>query len=258
MKYDRHWKMKQLFLQKKSLTNKELCDAFSISVETVRRDLAFLEKEGVIRRVYGGAILTYDNIMPESMQEWNTRVTQHLRQKQQIAAELLHCIPDNSTIALDSGTSILEVAKLLHQKKNLSILTNSIHIAVELSSNTGHMVYFIGGMIKKNEMITAGFLSLDFLEYFSHIDLAIVSADGFSVAKGISDHSVEMGTLKAAMVEKADRVFAVMDSSKFASTAFYRVCGIDKLNLVATDAGAPAQMLEALRSTGIEVLVAKP
>ena len=67
MKYDRHWQMKQQFLQKKQISNKELCEMFSISIETVRRDLNILEKEGVIRRVYGGAVLADDNIMPESM-----------------------------------------------------------------------------------------------------------------------------------------------------------------------------------------------
>ena len=65
MKYDRHWQMKQEFLKKRQISNKELCETFSISIETVRRDLSLLEQEGVIRRVYGGAVLADDNIMPE-------------------------------------------------------------------------------------------------------------------------------------------------------------------------------------------------
>ena len=88
MKYDRHWQMKQQFLQKKQISNKELCEMFSISIETVRRDLNILEKEGVIRRVYGGAVLADDNIMPESMQAWNVREAHNLPQKQAMAQAL--------------------------------------------------------------------------------------------------------------------------------------------------------------------------
>lgn len=255
MKYDRHLRMKQLFLQNKKMTNKELCEIFSISIETVRRDLHLLEKEGVIRRIYGGAVLADDNIMPESMQVWNTRVTRNLQQKQAIAQELVKRIPDNCTIALDSGTSLLELAKLLGAKENLSILTNSFHIAAELSANTSHMVYFVGGAIKRGELITTGFLANDFLSYFSHIDLAIVSADGFKVSEGISDHSVEMGTLKRSMIEKADKVYADIDSSKFSDGAFYKVCSSAKMDLLVTDIGAPQKALDELRAMGVEVCV---
>ena len=215
MKYDRHWQMKQEFLKKRQISNKELCETFSISIETVRRDLSLLEQEGVIRRVYGGAVLADDNIMPEVMQAWDTRVIHNLPQKQAMAQAILQYIPDNSTIAIDSGTSALEIAKLLGSKKNLSILTNSIRTAAELSANTDHMVYMIGGAIKRDELISTGFLASDFLSYFSHIDLALISADGFIVSEGISDYSVEMGTLKTSMIDKADKVFACIDSSKF-------------------------------------------
>lgn len=254
MKYDRHWQMNQQFLQKKQISNKELCEMFSISIETVRRDLNILEKEGVIRRVYGGAVLADDNIMPESMQAWNAREAHNLPQKQAMAQALLRYIPDNSTIAMDSGTSILEIARLLGSKKNLSILTNSVRTAAEISTGTGHMVYMIGGAMKKDEMITTGFLATDFLSYFSHVDIALISADGFTVSEGISDYSVEMGTLKAAMIEKADKVYACVDSSKFSAGAFYKVCAADRLDLLVTDAGTPRQPLDELRAMGVQVV----
>lgn len=254
MKYDRHQQMKQLFLKQKNVTNKELCETFSISIETVRRDLSLLEKEGVIKRVYGGAILASDNIMPESMPPWATRSSRFQPIKRAIAREVIKWIPDNSTIALDSGTTVLEVAKLLHEREKLTILTNCMHTALELSAGSNHMVYFIGGAIKRDEMITTGFLAADFLEYFSHIDIAVLSGDGFSVSEGMSDYSVEMGTIKSSIIEKSDKVYACIDSSKFSVNAFYKVCSIDKLDMIITDNRIPEDALSALRSANVQVV----
>ena len=150
----------------------------------------------------------------------------------------------------------MEIAKLLGIKKNLSILTNSIRTAAELSANTDHMVYMIGGAIKRDELISTGFLASDFLSYFSHIDLALISADGFIVSEGISDYSVEMGTLKTSMIDKADKVFACIDSSKFSVGAFYKVCPANRLDMLVTDASAPKQSLDELRAMGIQVIQA--
>ena len=257
MKRDRHWQIKQLFLQKKRVSIKELCDTYGISVETARRDLNALEEEGIIRRIYGGAVLLDSSEDLDVMPPWNDRFTTNLKEKRAIAREILRWIPDDSVIALDSGTSTFETAKLLREKKNLTILTNDLRIAAELSSNTNHTIYFIGGMVKKDDMITTGFLATDFLEYFSHIDLTILSADGFDVNVGMSDHNVEMGTLKSAMIKKSDRVLVGIDHSKFSINAFYRVCGINSLSIVVTDDNAPQESIDILEKAGVQTVLVK-
>ena len=257
MKRDRHWQIKQLFLQKKRVSIKELCDTYGISVETARRDLNALEEEGIIRRIYGGAVLLDSSEDLDVMPPWNDRFTTNLKEKRAIAREILRWIPDDSVIALDSGTSTFETAKLLREKKNLTILTNDLRIAAELSSNTNHTIYFIGGMVKKDDMITTGFLATDFLEYFSHIDLTILSADGFDVNVGMSDPNVEMGTLKSAMIKKSDRVLVGIDHSKFSINAFYRVCGINSLSIVVTDDNAPQESIDILEKAGVQTVLVK-
>lgn len=260
MKHDRQWQIKQLFLQEKQVSVKELCERFDISVETARRDLNALEQGGMVRRIYGGAVLAADGMDGldglVSIQPWNTRFTQNLEEKRAIAKEMLRQIPDHSTLALDSGTSVLEVAKLLYLKKGLTILTNDMRVALELSSNTDHTLYFIGGAIKKDDMITTGFLSNEFLDYFSHIDLAIVGTDGFNINIGLTDYNVEMGTLKAAMIKKASKVFVLVDHSKFSVNAFYKVCGLDQINLVVTSSKAPRESLEILERLGTKTIIA--
>ncbi len=106
-------------MKKKNISNRELCETFNISLETVRRDLKLLEQEGVVKRVYGGAVLRPENDSSADMEPWHVRSVQNQREKAQIAAEMLLRIPDGCTIALDSGTSIFELAKLLNQKKTL-------------------------------------------------------------------------------------------------------------------------------------------
>ena len=258
MKYDRQSQIKQLFQEKKRVTIKELCDTFGISVETARRDLNELERDGTIRRIYGGAVLQDNSEGLDFMPPWDTRFTQNLAEKKAIAQELLTRIPDNSIIALDSGTTIFELAKLLGAKKGLTILTNDLRMALEVSANTSHMLYYIGGAVKKDDMITTGFLANDFLKHFSHIDVTVLSADGFNGNIGLTDYNVEMGTLKEAMVQKSSQVFVGADHSKFLTSGFYKVCGIHDLSLVVTDVGASQASLEALREAGVEVVVVDP
>ena len=105
-------------------------------------------------------------------------------------------------------------------------------------------------------MITTGFLSNEFLDYFSHIDLAIIGTDGFNVNIGLTDYNVEMGTLKAAMIKKSSKVFVLADHSKFSVNAFYKVCGVDKIDLVVTSRKVPRESLEVLERQGAKTVIA--
>ena len=253
MKYDRQEKIKQLFIDRKRISCVELCDIFSISIETVRRDLAALEEEGVIKRVYGGAVLSDNTSVPNPIKPWDMRFILNNAEKVNMAKVILKLIHDNMTIALDSGTTVLEVAKLLDQRKNLNIITNDIHIASELSRNTDHTIYLIGGTLKKDDKITTGFLATEFLKNFSHIDAAILTADGFS--DGIGDFNVDMRALKAAMIEKSDKVYAAIDHTKFSIPTLHKVCGMKELDLVVTGTAAPEESIKKLKNAGVEVIL---
>ena len=257
MKHNRLWQIRQRLLQEKRVTIRELCDEFGISVETARRDLNALEGEGFVRRAYGGAILVENGDLPDLMPPWNARFTQYLDEKRAIAREMLHWIPAHSTIALDSGTTTFELAKLLREKKDLTILTNDLRVTVELSVHTEHTVYSIGGTVKKDDMITTGFLAMDFLEHFSRFDFAVLSADGFDVHTGLTDHNMEMGRLKRAILNKSGQIFAAIDHGKFTQNAFYKICDISALNMVVTGEQAPAEAIRFLNNAGVRTVLVK-
>ncbi len=253
MKSDRLIKLKQQFIEKKQLSCNEICEVFGVSIETVRRDLAALEKDGTIRRIYGGAVLIDNTAVPNPILPYATRKIYNYREKENMAREIVDRLEDNTTIALDSGTTILPVAKLLYLRKNLNIITNDVHIASELSADTDHKIYLVGGLLRKDDLITGGFFSQEFMENFSHIDTAVMTADGFM--DGLADFNVDMGSLKKAMIRKAAKVFAAVDHTKFSTRALNRVCGLKDLDLVVTGKDAPEDSINALRSAGVEVIL---
>ena len=253
MKSDRQSKLKQLFIKERQLSCSDICERFGVSIETVRRDLADLEKEGVIRRKYGGAVFNDNTSAPNPMPPYASRTIYDNAEKNNIAREIIKHIEDNTTLALDSGTTIFQLARLLNQRSNLNIITNDLRIAIEVGEHTDHKIYLIGGLLRRDDLITGGFIAQEFLENFSHIDTAVIAADGF--IDGLADYNIDMGSLKKAMIHKAQKVIAAIDHTKFRTRALHKVCGISDLDMVVTGNQAPAQSIEALHAAGVEVIL---
>jgi len=256
MKYDRLQEIRRLLLRNKKVVTAELCTQFSVSQETVRRDLGVLEREGILQKVYGGAVLLGGGDSPHSTPGRDTRSFVCDEEKRRIAERAVDLIPDNAIIALDRGTTIFRLAQLLSRRKGLTVLTNSLDIAVEVTRRTTHLVYCIGGAVKRTEMITTGFLADDFLNRFSSIDMAIFSADGVSPAGGISDYSVEMGTIKQKILAKSERCICLADHTKYGVDTFYKVCDLHQFDTFIMDDGLPASAREEIENLGVETIIA--
>ncbi|MBQ1770595.1 MAG: DeoR/GlpR transcriptional regulator [Clostridia bacterium] len=254
MKHDRQRLMKQLIHDKKTVTVQALQDQFDVSFETIRRDLRDLEAEGILTRVYGGAVLADHSVMPNNIESWDYRAGRYAERKALIANEMLRYIPDNATIALDSGTTMYLFAKLLKQRQNLTVITNDLHTADALCSETDHEVFFVGGVMQRTEKITAGYYSLDFLKYFAHIDITVLTADGFDPKLGISDHNIDMGSLKMEFIKRSEKVFAMFDSSKFITKAPYHVCPTERIDLLITDDKVSEENIREIRKQNVRMI----
>lgn len=255
MKEQRIQALKKLFLSKKQLSNTELCDAFSVSIETVRRDLNILEKEGFIRKIYGGARLIEDSHIPDSIEKWDVRIDKNELAKKQIAVETAALIRDGSTVFLDSGTSVFEVAACLKNRKNLTVLTNSVRVAQELGMCSDILVYFIGGIIKTDTLASSGYFATEFLSYFYHIDCAVISCDGFLPDKGSMELSLELAVLKKSILGKSDRIIIPADHSKIGVSGNCLVCSTEQLHTLVTDDLTPQSAIDAIRAQGTEVII---
>lgn len=255
LKEQRIQALKKLFLVKKELSNTELCEAFSVSIETIRRDLNILAKEGFIRKIYGGARLIESSQIPDSIEKWDIRIDKNELAKKRIAVETAALIRDGSTVFLDSGTSIFEVATCLKSRKNLTVLTNSVRVAQELGMCADILVYFIGGIIKTDTLASSGYFASEFLSYFYHIDCAVISCDGFLPDKGSMEFSLELAVLKKSILEKSDTIIIPADHSKIGVSGNCLVCSSDRLNILVTDSLTPQEAVDTLREQGVNVIV---
>lgn len=244
-------------LNDKRVVAKDLAARFGVSIETIRRDLSELEQEGLARKVYGGAVLAEDREPTGEAEIWKVRMTENLTSKQLIAKQVADLIPAGATIYLDSGTTVHEVMLLLKERSDLTIVTRSLRNAAELGMCEGLTVYCIGGVVKVDTLVNTGFMATECLGYFSHIDMSILSGDGIIPHEGVVDYGMENYGFKRSLVERSDRVVVAIDHSKFGQTAHCITCPTDRIHTLVTDAAAPVDSVAALRSQGVNVLIAK-
>ena len=160
----------------------KLMEMFGISIETARRDLSYLEKEGLIKKIYGGATI----IEQEAKEPANAeRLSKNIDEKTAIGQKCADFINDGDSVFLEVGTTVLQVAKALKNKKNLTVITNSIPIVNELM-DTDFNIYISGGKIRHGEGSISGTLSMFEMENF-HIGKAIIGAGGITLDYGLSD-----------------------------------------------------------------------
>lgn len=228
-----------------------LADAFGVSTMTIRRDLQTLEREGRIRRVHGGAIVLrgrgYEPPFP-------SRADQHLDEKRRIARRAADLVADGDTIVLDIGTTILELARCIRGKHNLTVLATSLQVANELASDIGMHLIVLGGVVRYPELSITGSLSEEMLRQFS-FDKAFISASGFDL-DGITGFSLEDSFIKSILVQRARQRILLADHSKFGIVAFRHVAPLTSMDTIITDANASEEMIAEVRSLGGDVLLA--
>jgi DeoR/GlpR family transcriptional regulator of sugar metabolism len=229
----------------------EICDAaahFGTSEMTIRRDLDRLVERGVARRVRGGAVslLMRGEELPFSMRE-----AERAGAKRAIAARVGELIADGEAIVLDSGTTAVEVARVLSPRR-LTVMPLSLHAAMALSDGPAIRLLIPGGETRFGELAMVGPLTEASIAAL-RFDTAIVTCCGLSTEGVITAHDLGEAATKRAMMASANRVLLVADSSKFARSAMAVVCDSSHIDVVITDAFAPADAVLKLEDRGVEV-----
>lgn len=220
----------------------ELCDIFEVSSATIRNDLRELEAEGTLKRTHGGAIpIGKAGFEPNS----KTKEIENIEKKQQIAAYAARFVEDGDTIALDTGTTTMEFAKYLIEKKHLTIVTNDIKIAnfLELNSNAG--IVLIGGEVRRGFHCTTGAMALSGLSGLN-VDKAFMAANAFSLEKGFTTPSFVLASVKQALISISTQTIMLVDSSKIGKISFVKFADASEIDLWITDSDfgrKPAAMI---------------
>lgn len=246
--------MKRLVIEQ-ALKMEEMAAMFGVSVETIRRDVADMERQGLVEKVYGGIRLRQDTGRSRStLDSWGERMSRCHEEKARIAARALELVEDDSVIALDIGTTVYELSRLLGVKRGLTIITNSLPIAADLARTTGHKVLCIGGQVTTNETVTGGGYARRFLEDLAAVDLFLMGADGVSLRQGVTEYSEGIVDVKRQLAGLARRCVLLCDHSKFGVEAPFKSCPLEQVDTLITDGAAPAKVLDGLRRRGIELL----
>lgn len=228
----------------------ELSKYFEVSEPTIRRDLQKLEEMGRIRRAHGGASVI-EQAMPEP--PIAQRVVECIEEKRRIGQTTAQLIQDGETIFLGSGTTTLEVARCLHEKKNLTVITNAINVAQCLSSNPNINVIITGGVLRHSELSMIGYIVEQTLKEL-HADKVIVSMRAVSVNEGLTNHNLLETMTDRKIIQLAREVILVADHSKFGKVSTAVVAPITAVHKVVTDTETPQETVQSLRAKGITVI----
>lgn len=217
--------------EEKRVVVSELSQLYNVSEETIRRDLDKLESEGYAIKSYGGAVIN-ENMTIDM--PFNVRKNRNVSGKQKIAELVSGMIKDGDQIMLDASTTAVFIAKMIKEKKRLTVITNSIEIMIELADVSGWNIISTGGIMKEGYLALLGSKTETALRsYF--VDKAFVSCKALDMQRGIMDSNDLFAQAKQSMMDSARESILAVDHSKFDNTAFAKVTDIQNLTAVVTD-----------------------
>jgi DeoR/GlpR family transcriptional regulator of sugar metabolism len=232
---------------------RELAAAFHVSEATIRQDLERLENEGFITREHGGAYL--NTVTPQT----GTMTLYHqenMDKKRRIGALAASLVKDGETLILDAGTTTTEIATRLTNRRDLTLITNALNIAIILGAVPSFAVHMPGGQFKSPTLSLSGDKSV---EYFRNIFAGklFLATAGVALDAGLTYPSFADLQLKEAMIKAAAHVYLVADSTKINKSSFTRLGSLDVIHSFVTDDGISDRDAREFEKRGIEVLIAK-
>lgn len=229
----------------------ELAAELGCSDMTVRRDLESLERDGVLRRVHGGAVRS---ALGAEETPYAVRALQQVAAKSAIGAAAAALLVDGETVVVDGGSTALEVARSL-QDRRLTVMPLALRPAIELCDHPGIRLILPGGEVRPGELSFTGSLA-DPAFAALRFDACILGICGIDPDAGVTTHLLAEATVKRAAVTASRRVIAVADSEKLGRVAFGHVCPLAHVDVLVTDATADEEAVQALARAGVDVRIA--
>lgn len=230
----------------------QLAAWLNVAPNTIRRDLDTLAADGKLTRSHGGAVAnepSYTRMPYESVSHT------HAEQKRWIAQAALSLLPDDGTLFLSDGTTVMAFATQIPRGRGFRVVTNSLQVAVHLVAEKGIGCELLGGRVRPELLATDCSLATHALETL-YWDIAFVGAAAIDVAFGITERDAVEAERQRKFINRATRAIALCDSSKIGKCSYALVGPVSLLDTVVTDSGASPEDIQALRSAGVEVVVA--
>ncbi|MDR0784146.1 MAG: DeoR/GlpR family DNA-binding transcription regulator [Propionibacteriaceae bacterium] len=250
----------QLLAESGEIQISDAVEALNSSAATIRRDLTYLDSQRLVTRTHGGAIANASSIdLPLSLKSQKAQA-----EKRRIAQRAADLVPLGSVVALNGGTTMLEVGHALAVRPDLSsapgsdpaltIVTNAVNVAAGLLVRPYLKVVVTGGVVRPHSYELYGPIadrSIDGL----HVDIAILGVNGYHPAFGASAYSDAEASVNSRLAASANTVMIVADSSKIGITAFARICSPEMVKILVTDTGIDPEMRAQIEDRGIDLHV---
>ena len=248
---DRRLKILETVAEEQTIQVVELAARFGVSEMTIRRDIKRLERDGFLRRTYGGATAHLTRSLDLA---FNARALQSAREKRLIGMAAARLVAEASSLFVGIGTTCEQFGRYIRARPDLTVVTGSVPIASQLGTRAMQTVV-LGGSVRRDELSCVGPAARATLGRY-RFDVAVIGAAGLSVEAGITDMIDDEADIHRQAIEQSRRVMVLADGSKLGAIHFAAVGPISAMDVLVTDPGADPDQLERLRALGVEVVLA--
>lgn len=248
---ERHNYIMDTLHQQGSVSVTALSEQLKVSEVTIRKDLSLLEKKNMLYRAHGSAILINPYINDRHVNEKEKLFSEEKREIGSFAAKL---ITPNDTILIASGTTLQALAREIRPQDHLTAITAALNVATILAKEKDIDVIQLGGVLRNSSVSAVGPYAEMMLRNFSCSKL-FIGVDGIDIDYGLSTTNLMEANLNRVMIECAQKVIVLTDSSKFGRKGFSKICDLNQVDQIITDSGIPAHTHEKLLDLGIEVSI---
>lgn len=249
---ERREKLVEILKKKGRISVNELINSFKgVSPASIRRDLRILEAQEMIERNYGYVQLINKDFPIPSLEK---KMTINVSEKKRIAKGILDLIEEGDTLFLDTGSTLVYVAKELKALKGIMVITNSIPVIKELEKSPYIKIIGIGGVYQFNEQCFVGSTAEEYVSKY-RVDKAIIGADGFSFEEGVTSHDPENAGVTRLVAENAETVIVAADYTKIGTRGVVPIAPIEKINILVTNKELAPEKVSILKEKGIKVIL---
>ena len=244
-------KILQLVQDKSRVTVIEATEYLGVSADTIRRDFRRLSDKGLVIRTHGGIMSKESVSFDPGMSE---KFIQHQHEKEAIAKKASELVENSEIIILDAGTTTERIVKYLGEKKDITVLTDGLNIAVETTRRNIQTI-ILGGNIRNSTLGITGPDTIAMIEH-NHADKLFLGVSAVSTSNGLMTANRMEAEVKKSLIKSANQVIVVADHSKMRKTAFYGFGSLEDVDILVTDGGTEADYVQELQDLDIQVLLA--
>jgi DeoR family fructose operon transcriptional repressor len=250
--HDRQQAIYMLALRQGSVDVADLARRYGVTTETIRRDLSDMQDRQLLRRVHGGAV-PVERMNHQPLVDVRDMV--NAEEKLRIATLAVAEVPERGSVCIDSGSTCHRLAEVFPVDRDVHVVTNSLITALTLSRRGLRDLTVLGGSVRTKRLAMVDQTARAELQHMA-IDVLFLSCDGLSFQHGLTTPYKEEYTIKRAMIERARRVVALVDASKFGNVQMFRFAAFDEIDVLITDTRADPDTAKILTSHGMSVVCA--